>query len=223
MNVSELILQNNQKRKLLTQENEKYYSKIMLYIRTKLTLSEQQSEEVLMEMLDHLIEGQEEGKSARSIFGNDPKSFADEIISQLPNEEKRNTLKFVSQLGLNLLGWFLVIRSIIIIVLSQFQEVDTREFIIPSLIILLLIGGTVALGVKLIFNLIHKSLFNENASDKKNMLKAGLFGGGSFALILLASFLINDFGPAFEFPWMASLGIGSFLLLVTWLMKKNVI
>jgi len=223
MNVSELILQNNQKRKLLTEENEKYYSKIMLYIRTKLTLSEQQSEEVLMEMLDHLIEGQEEGKSARSIFGNDPKSFADEIISQLPNEEKRNTLKFVSQLGLNLLGWFLVIRSIIIIVLSQLQEVDIRVFIIPSLIILLLIGGIVALGVKLIFNLIHKSLFNENASHKKDMLKAGLFGGGSFALILLASFFINDFGPAFEFPWMVSLGVGSFLLLVTWLMKKNVI
>lgn len=223
MNASELILQNNQKRKLLTEENEKYYSKVMLYIRTKLTLSEQQSEEVLMEMLDHLIEGQEEGKSARSIFGNDPKGFADEIISQLPKEDKRNTLKFISQLGLNLLGWFLVIRSFIIIVLAQFQEVDIRVFIIPALITFLLIGVSVALGIKIIFNLIHKSLFNDNASDKRDMLIAGLYGGGSFALIILASIFINDFGPAFEFPWVVSLGVGSFLLLLTWLMKKNVI
>lgn len=223
MNVSDLIIQNNQKRKLLTEENEKYYSRITLYIRTKFTLSEQQSEEVLMEMLDQLIEGQKEGKSAKEIFGNDPKSVADEKIRQLPKEEKKNTLKFVSQLGLNLLGWFLVIRSIFIVGLSQFQEVDITVFVIPSLIILLLIGVSLAVGVKMILSLIHKSVFNENSNDKKDMLKAGLYAGGGFAFILLASYLINDFGPAFEFPWVVSLGLGSFLLLITWLMKKNVI
>ena len=33
-----------------------------------------------MEMLDHLLDGQKEGKSAHDIFGDDPKRFADEII-----------------------------------------------------------------------------------------------------------------------------------------------
>ena len=47
-----------------------------------------------MEMLEHLIEGQYDGKTARDIFGNDPKGYADEIISQLPPEEKRDLVKF---------------------------------------------------------------------------------------------------------------------------------
>ena len=58
MDAKLLIEENNKKRKLLTKENEAYYDDLLVYIRLQLTLSEQQSEEVLMEMLDHLIEGQ---------------------------------------------------------------------------------------------------------------------------------------------------------------------
>src|SRR3954452_15486372 len=114
LKASELIKQNNQKRALLTEENEKYYTSLLLYIRTKLTLSEQQSEEVLMEMLDHLIEGQKDGKTAKEIFGSDPKGYADEIVSHLPRENKRNSFKFMSEIALNIIGWFFIMRSIII-------------------------------------------------------------------------------------------------------------
>lgn len=31
-----------------------------------------------MEMLDHIIEGQQEGKTAKEIFGDDPLSFTDQ-------------------------------------------------------------------------------------------------------------------------------------------------
>ena len=217
MRASELIAQNNEKRELLTEENEKYYSNLLLYIRTKLSLSEQQSEEVLMEMLDHLLEGQQEGKTARDIFGNDPKSYADEIISHLPEEEKRNTFKFMSQLAVNLLGWFLVIRSIVLLIISQ---ADSRVFIIPTIIIIVLIALMIKIGVKVFFSLIHKSLFNEKSSDMKMMVKAGLYGAGAFLLIVVANYFVKDFGPAFEFPWMASLGIGAMLLLISWTMKK---
>ncbi|MFJ5769380.1 DUF1129 family protein [Psychrobacillus sp. NPDC093180] len=219
MKASELIAQNNQKRDLLTEENEKYYSNLLLYIRTKLSLSEQQSEEVLMEMLDHLLEGQKDGKTARDIFGDDPKSYADEIISHLPEEEKKNSLKLVSQVAVNLLGWFLVIRSIALLIIGQMQEVDSRVFIIPSFIILVLIALMVSVGVKVIFSLIHQSLFDEKSSDKKLMVKAGLFGAGGFLIIMVASYFIKDFGPSFEFPWIASLGVGAVLVLISWIMK----
>jgi len=75
-----LIEENNRKRELLNPQNEKYYRDMLLYIRLQLTLSEQQSEEVLIEMLDHLQDGQQDGKSAQEIFGEDPKGFAEEII-----------------------------------------------------------------------------------------------------------------------------------------------
>ncbi|ALC86687.1 hypothetical protein AM499_13250 [Bacillus sp. FJAT-22090] len=218
MKASELIEQNNQKRELLTEDNEKYYSGMLLYIRTKLSLSEQQSEEVLMEMLDHLIEGQEDGKTAREIFGDDPRGYADEIINHLPKEERKSTSKFLSRIGVNLLGWFLVIRSVATLLVGQ--ESVSRVYIVPSLLIFLLIALLIAIGVKVIFGLIHKTAFDQNSSDKKMMLQAGLYGAGSFLFIFIASYFIKDFGPSFVLPWTVSLGIGAILLLTSWLMKK---
>lgn len=219
MKASELIEQNNHKRELLTEENEKYYTNLLLYIRTKLTLSEQQSEEVLMEMLDHLIEGQQDGKTAKEIFGNDPKGYADEIISHLPRENKRNSLKFVSQIAINLIGWFLIMRSIIIPIIGG--ENSEKVYVISSVLLILLIMIMTAVGVKMIFGLISQTSFDENATDKKMMIKAGLYGASGFLVIAIFSFFVKEVGPTFTLPWQVSLGIGSLLILISWLMKKS--
>ncbi len=219
MNVNELIKQNNEKRENLNEENNKYYTNLMLYIRTKLTLSEKQAEEVLMEMLDHLLEAQEEGKTARQVFGENPQAFADELIEQLPKEEKRDMVKFVGQLAFSLLGWFLVARGLVPLLFSDFVYVSTTVYIIPTLINFGLLAGIVFLSVKVIFGLIHQSLFKEKSTDKMNMIKVGLFGAGSFAVILGANYFIRGFGPSFEFPWSASIGAGTVFLLISWLLK----
>src|SRR3954468_8826231 len=98
MNAKKLIEENNGKREMLTKENEAYYGDMLLYIRLQMLLSEQQSEEILMELLDHILEGQEEGKSAKEIFGEDPKGYANEIIQQLPRERKRTMIPFISEI-----------------------------------------------------------------------------------------------------------------------------
>ncbi|MFK4996838.1 DUF1129 family protein [Bacillus sp. N9] len=98
MNAKKLIEENNRKRELLTPANEAYYSDMLIYIRLQLTLSERQSEEVLMEMLDHLLDGQQDGKTAKDIFGHDPKAYADEIIEQLPKEKNVRLSRFCSEL-----------------------------------------------------------------------------------------------------------------------------
>ncbi len=221
MKLNELIQQNNEKRKLLTKENEKYYTSMVVYLRTDLTLSEQHAEEVLMEMLDHMIAAQNEGKTAIDVFGDDPKSYAEELIEQLPQEEKRDMVKFIGQLTFTLMGWFLVSRGLLLLLFTSFTTVSTTVYMIPTLIILTLIGLIVVIGVKLIFDLIRRSLFNENESDKKDMIKAGLFGVVSFALIISANMFIPDFGSSFDFPASASLGAGGLMLLVSWLMKRN--
>jgi uncharacterized membrane-anchored protein len=222
MKAKQLIEENNRKREQLTPENEKYYSDMLIYIRLQLTLSEQQSEEVLMEMLDHLLDGQNEGKSARDIFGDDPKRYADEIIQHLPKEKKREVIPFITGIVLNLVSWMLMIRGVVILVTSQIknEDVGSSVYLFSSLLTLALIIGSVAFGVWFIFRTIKHSLFNEKASEKKNMVKVGVFGAGSMGLVIAVTMFLPEFGPSFHYSWLASLLTGCALWLIVFTLKK---
>jgi DNA-binding ferritin-like protein (Dps family) len=78
------ITLNNEKRKLLTTENEKIYCDMLEYIRISSIMSEQAAEEVLIDVLDHLLDAQAHGKTAYDVFGKDPKAYCDELIDALP-------------------------------------------------------------------------------------------------------------------------------------------
>ncbi|WP_347835339.1 hypothetical protein [Gracilibacillus sp. JCM 18860] len=80
MDASVLIEQNNQKRKLLNEENKKVYEEMLLYVRLFFNKSEQESEEILMELLDHLLDAQGEGKSAKEVFGDDPSNMPTKLL-----------------------------------------------------------------------------------------------------------------------------------------------
>ncbi|SDN04517.1 DUF1129 family protein [Bacillus sp. OK048] len=220
MKAKQLIEENNRKREQLTPENEKYYGDMLIYIRLQLTLSEQQSEEVLMEMLDHLLDGQIEGKSARDIFGADPKGYADEIIENLPKEQKREVIPFIMGIVLNLVSWMLMIRGVVILVISQFKDVDSSVYVFPTLVTFAVILGSVAFGVWYIFRVIKQSLFNEQANEKKIMVKVGVFAAVSMGLVIALTMFIPDFGPAFAFSWWASLLTGGLLWVIVFLLKK---
>jgi uncharacterized membrane-anchored protein len=222
MKAKHLIEENNRKREQLTPENEKYYSDMMIYIRLQLTLSEQQSEEVLMEMLDHLLDGQNEGKSARDIFGHDPKRYADEIIENLPKEKKREVIPFILGIALNLVSWMLMIRGVVILVISQFKNdpVSSSVYLFPSLLTFALILGSIAFGVWFIFRTIHRSLFSEKSSEKKDTVKVGSYGALSMGLIMAVNQFLPEFGPAFPFSWWASLLTGCILWVIVFLVKK---
>jgi uncharacterized membrane-anchored protein len=222
MKAKHLIEENNRKREQLTPENEKYYSDMLIYIRLQLALSEQQSEEVLMEMLDHLLDGQNEGKTARDIFGDAPKQYADEIIQNLPKEQKREVIPFITGIVLNLVSWMLMVRGVVIPVASQIknEEVSSSVYLFPTLITFAIILGSIGFGVWFIFRTIQRSLFNGKASDKKNMVKVGIFGAGSTGLIMAVTMFIPDFGPAFHFTWLASLLTGGTLWVILFIVKK---
>ncbi|MEH7253085.1 DUF1129 family protein [Neobacillus niacini] len=222
MKAKQLIEENNRKREQLTSENEKYYSDMLIYIRLQLSLSEQQSEEVLMEMLDHLLDGQIEGKSARDIFGADPKGYADEIIENLPKEQKREVIPFIMGIVLNLVSWMLMIRGGVILVISQIknEDVGSSVYVFPTLVTFAVILGVVAFGVWYIFRVIQQGLFNEKANEKKDMVKVGIFGATSMGLVIALTMFIPDFGPAFGFSWWASLLTGGVLWVILFLVKK---
>ncbi|NHM30839.1 DUF1129 family protein [Neobacillus terrae] len=220
MKAKQLIEENNRKRELLNPQNEKYYMDMLLYIRLQLTLSEQQSEEVLIEMLDHLLDGQQEGKSAQDIFGDDPKGYADEIIENLPKERKRKVFPFISGIVINIVSWFLMIRGVIILAASQFKSIPTTIYPFTALIEFAVTLGITLFGVWYIFRIIRQSLFQNKTNEKKNMLKVGLFAAFSMLIFMLINLLIPKFGPTFQFNWWSSVLVGGGIWAILSMLKK---
>jgi len=95
MKVSDLIKENADKQKRLSEENKQIYGDILLYIRSS-AVDEKWAEETLLEILDHLLDAQEKGKSAQDIFGEDPKAYCDELLTELPKESWRNRVRYAS-------------------------------------------------------------------------------------------------------------------------------
>src|SRR5690606_36845980 len=214
MKASLLIEENNRKRELMTPVNVKFYSDIMLYIRLQLTLSEQKSEQILMELLDHLLVEQYLWNTARDIFGTNPKAYADDILKHLPNEDKRQISTFVLSTIMDLLSWVLMINGLGILIISQFKEIESEIYPVNVAILVGVIPCIILFGIWYIFRLIKNSLFLEKSSDKKDMVKAGLFGAIGFMLILVVVKFIPIIGPAVHFPWWLSFSLGAFIWFV---------
>lgn len=217
----QLISENNEKRKLLNKKNEKYYDDMLVYIRLKAKSSEQQSEEILMELLNHLIEGQRDEKTAEAIFGDDPKGYADELIGELPKEKLINRFPFFSYLLVYLMSIFLMIRGIALLISGFFKHVDTSVFIIKSTLVTVYWLLAIALLIWFILHLVEKSLFTKKRSNWRDGLKAGLAGALSFGLGIVLLSLIPNFGPSFTFGWLPSLISGALLWLICFWAKKK--
>lgn len=91
MNTTEMIKRNNERRKLLDKENLKVYEDAMIYIRLN-DRSEFATEGILLELLEHLIEAQQHGKSARDVFGDDLHAYCDALIADIPHQTKQSWL-----------------------------------------------------------------------------------------------------------------------------------
>ncbi|MBD7907692.1 DUF1129 family protein [Sporosarcina gallistercoris] len=218
----ELIQENNEKREQLTEENERYYSNMLVYIRSKFLLSERATEELLMEMLEHLLEGQQDGKSAEEIYGRDPKAYADELIAQMPKEKKKNQLLFGIQLTVGVLGWMVIARGAILGIMSFFQPVDERLYVVSTIALLAAVLLITAVGVLLLINMVNKTAFEEKKSTWKFAIGGGMTGVMVFGLLMGIAFFFKERGPAIEFPWLASLLAGFVLLLVSqWISRTN--
>lgn len=207
-----LIEENNEKRKLLSDDNLGLYEDFLLYIRTDLRVAEHESEELLMDLLDHMLEAQHEGRSGTELLGSDPKAYADELIEGLPKDKKRDVIPFISSQVSNSLGWFALVLSIVHLVMPMFTEIKATSPLGNLVILALAVLGVSALGVKVIFTLVRSSLFSEKKEAKRAYWKAGLFGAGSFAAILFFAWLVPDFGPRILIEWWIYLILSLILL-----------
>ncbi|WP_394120566.1 DUF1129 family protein [Planococcus donghaensis] len=218
---AELIEENNEKRGLLNHDNEKVYEDILLYLRTDLRIDEHAGEEILMDLLDHLVEAQEDGKSAKELFGESPQKYADELIENLPSENRRNVLWFSASQVIGLTGWFAATFGVISLVVSFFRPVDNGIALGNLLLMLLSVILVAVIDVTVIFKIVRSSVFQKDKKKWQAYVKAGLYGAGAFACVALIAWLFEDFGPVIKLEWWIFLLIGLVFLAVNKLMDKR--
>lgn len=95
MTEKEMVQLNNKKRMLLTPKNEAAYGEMLIYLRLT-SVPQKQMEELLLEILDHLLEAQADGKTAHDIFGEDLKAYCDELIN---SSEHQNFFQQIAVIG----------------------------------------------------------------------------------------------------------------------------
>ncbi|WP_212125599.1 DUF1129 family protein [Bacillus cereus] len=169
MNAQDMIELNNKKCELLTSENEAAYGDILVYLRIS-NVPEQQMEELLLEILDHLIEAQAENKNAYDIFGDNLQSYCDELISALPTQTK---LEKASLIGFSislLLAIQFGINAIISFFMFFFEKNNTLSSPPFSILGTTLSVSIIILGILFILYLLKRYSFNQKMNWKRRIL-----------------------------------------------------
>jgi uncharacterized membrane-anchored protein len=225
MNAKDLIALNNEKRKQLNEHNRNYYEDMLVYIRSHLLLSEQQSEELLMELLDHLLEAQKHGKSAEDVFGKDPKAYCDELIRQLPKEKKRNIYAFIGYLMIQLFALITLATGAVELVAELFTDVDDTVYLGKEFVLFVIDFAVILLVVALVMLSVRKSVFCDVLSTFGSKVKEFLVVLFAFCLVIgmfvLVERLIPEFGYRIEAGGMVRILFGVLVLAVAWRLNKK--
>lgn len=220
MDAKELITLNNEKRELLNAENEAYYDNVLIYIRMQTGISEQQTEELVMELLDHLLEAQDAGKSAEEIFGDDPKAYCDEMIDQLPKEKGKKKINYAIFLITQLVGFMAIGAGAVNFIAGFFTDTTITIHLGSTILIWIIDISLVLIAVSLLLYWIRRTVFL-----KINKLREGIFCG-VLGVLLFSGFVfiprwIPTFGKSLEMPGVVPLIVGALLLLGTYLVNKR--
>lgn len=218
LTVKKMIELNNEKRELLTPENKEYYENLLVYIRSNSLLREEKAtEEILLEMLEHLLEAQKEGKSAEEVFGKTPKELADEINQSLPKEPIKNVIEFCFEILLTFFGWFLVPVGIFTYFFKDKQvELPIISFLLYAFTLIIFF----IISILFIFNMLKNSSFkNEKHKKRKSWILGLILGLLIFSVVIILN-MNKSFGPKMEINSYTIIGLGCFFLLASYLLSK---
>ena len=213
--VKKIIAENNDKRELLSTGNKAYYEDFLTYTRSTFLKDERSREEVLLEMLDHLLLAQKDGKSAEAVFGKNPKELADDIIENLPTEP----FKYVFTFGLELIATLLACYTIVVGIMDMITSQEKTIYLGNALIVVGTSLATLAVLIYVIFYYLKKESFEKKKSKSLYVYSTLILLVGSFSPILLMKTL-SPIGQEIELGRYGMFSIGCLLTLVTFLMKK---
>lgn len=220
----DIVQLNNDKRKMLNEKNLAFYEDMLVYIRLNGNKSEQQTEEVLLELLEHLLHAQTEGKTAKDIFGNDLKAYCDEVIAEIPGEETNNKAKFLSFVVIQFLAIISLCHGIISFGLHYFFDLgaSSMTFQLGSGIIIIL-GYLILLYlfVKVILKWLKGTSFNQKKTKNwVEFLQVWIISMVFIGLFVLVPIVTPGFGATINLPILTFAGIGALLYLVSFILNK---
>ncbi|MDP7977137.1 hypothetical protein [Bacillus multifaciens] len=167
MKAKDMVELNNKKRELLTPENEVTYGDMLIYLRLT-SVPQKQMEELLLEILDHLLEAQKQGRNAYDIFGKDLKAYCDELIIASQHQtslEKFTVIGFAVSLLLAIQFGYDTFVTCIQILFTNTNK-PTIPFSIPGTI---LSASILTIGVFLTLFLLRRYSFTILSSWKQKI------------------------------------------------------
>lgn len=223
MKAKEIIALNNEKQTQLNTENEQDFEDMLVYIRVSSTKSEQQTEEVLLELLEHILLAQNDGKNVRDIFGDDLKGYCQDLIGEIPKETKKKQFKF----GLRIILIFLAVASLFngvsdlgLYYIFGLGKIDSIYYLGSSIGIILINLVIAFLGIVLVFSWIKSTLFQKNKKTKKReFFELWLIMVVILGLFICVLFFMPDFGTPFNVSSFVFLPLGLGLYALTYLFK----
>ncbi len=224
MKTSELIELNNEKRELLTEDNKREYEKVLLYLRLEWRLSNHATEELLNDLLDHLLEAQQNGITTEEFFGHDTEGFVKDLIAELPVESRRNTTALLSIVTIMPLGFMLVVNGLADFISSFFIEskpIDVGAFVVSYILLI----TSFLIMLKYVIRYLKKDEMDATgeASKKKRLLQfiqLYLLSAIVFALFILPLvFLHTPF--VYDIPWYINAIAGGIILMVMYVILKR--
>ncbi|MBT2287868.1 DUF1129 family protein [Paenibacillus albidus] len=223
--VQELIQLNNTKRSQLTRENLKYYEEMLLYIRFASGRSEQQTEELLLELLEHVLQAQQEGRTAEQVFGDEPKAYCEELIGEIPGETRKNQLLISARITLLFLAvssFFSGIAGAGMYYLFHIGSGQTNFHIGSALIVVSMDVLLLYLFIMTVLRWVKASTFKK-AKPKKGLEVLQFAGISTLSVGLFVAVLIitPDLGPAASIPTLYLAGIGIVLYMISLLFKNR--
>lgn len=225
MHAKELVKLNNKKREQLNKKNLADYEEMLTYIRGNFNKSEQQTEEILIELLDHLLEAQGEGKTAKEVFGNDLKSYCDELIMEIPKEKKSINFIFFIYLALNLIGLIGMFLGVSNFILYKFAGIGAKELQFPlgsGILTIIIDFLLLAAFVYLVILWINGSLFKINKSKKWiEFLQIWLMSTAFIGLTIAVLHFMPAFGKSLSIPHLIIAACAAILYLASIILNKK--
>ncbi|WP_253735896.1 DUF1129 family protein [Paenibacillus sp. FJAT-26967] len=200
MNIGEMVAHNTQLQRQLNTKNKKYYGDMIVYIRSS-GIDDGRGEELLLELLLHLIQAQKEGRSAQDVFGSDPSGYCRELVSQLPRPKMASRLSMLVMIPWIAVTWLFLAEGLmgLLLLITGTPDGYSNQM---SLTILLAVAVTSLLLVKLVMLLMNKTAFTEH--NRKFYVLFLLIYIVSIAAVVAAGFFLKSYLPVFSVsPWAA--------------------
>lgn len=158
MKTKEMIEMNNELRKNLNDENKIFYENLLLYLRIEgFSRDENKIETHLLMILQDILEAQNDGITAETYFGKNPKVIADELLAEMP----RSPWEFIKTGLYAVMGYMGV--SFLPALMTAGKPVDIGA---------LGLSGLYLFGIVLIlFKYIGRTIYNVNIMIQNKILK----------------------------------------------------